>query len=83
VLLQKIKSDGLFASMDEKDLKADSLIKCKIVNLGERCVLGYDKEDVVLVRADLLRKVEYSECQEDILTVANEDVIFGKLKKDE
>ena len=30
VLVQKIKSDGLFASMDEKDLETDSLIKYKI-----------------------------------------------------
>ena len=83
VLVQKIKSDGLFASMDEKDLETDSLIKYKIVNLGTKCVLGYNLEDVVLIRADLVKKVKYSECSEDILTVGNEDLIFGKLKKNE
>lgn len=75
-----MKSDDVFSALEESNLEADSLIKCKIVNVGVKCE-KYKLGDIILIKADATRKVKYNSCPEDILVVYNENLIFGKIKK--
>jgi len=74
-----VKSDSLFAPIEENNQELDALIKCKIVNIGKECS-RYKVNDFILVRADFAKEVKHEDCPEDVLIINNERLIFCKLK---
>lgn len=76
LLVRKEKdTDTLFGGLEESNLEADTLIRCRVVKASEDS--EYSQDDIVLVRADLLRVVKFEDCPADVLLVGNQDSVFA------
>lgn len=81
VLLKRVKKNDIFGETEDADLIEQTLVKCEILKVGNYGNCFYYAGDIVLVKAVHLRKVIYDDCPPEVLTVFNEDLIFGKLNE--
>lgn len=81
VLLKRVKKNDIFGETEDADLTETSLVKCELLKVGKNTDGFYKEGDMILVKANNLRKIQYDECPPEILTVFNEDLIFGKLNE--
>lgn len=67
-------TNSQFAGTEESNLASDTLLRCRVVKVAEGS--EYAPNDVILVRADLLRVVKYDDCPSDILILQNSEMAY-------
>ncbi len=81
ILVRRETTNDFFDKLEQSNLEVDSLVKCRIIKKGLGATERYQEEDLILISADKVRKIKYSDCPEDVCIIYNEDLIFGKVKE--
>ena len=81
IFVQRETANDYFDKLEEDNLEADSLLKCRVVKKGLEATDFYSVGDLVFVSASYVRRIKHSDCPTDVFIVNNEDLIFGKIKE--
>lgn len=75
-----VDENDMFSSIEDKEVQEDTLLKYRVVVKGEK-VLNYKENDIILIKANLVRKIKYDALKE-YYYINNEDNIFCKIENE-
>lgn len=79
--IEKVKSkENIDFGDNNSEMTETTLIRCRVLKVGQNCKF-YKEGDVVLIKANHLNSLDYSECPKDVKITHNEDYVLCRINE--